>query len=164
MNRNEKLTRDEALAIADILERWPGGLGCVLIKDETQKRGYRKANWGFHSQGKFIGDFDYSHLDLLEGELLYCPVTQIGRMREAQNYTDHNICYAWLIEALIEVTCISESMAKDWYNRFLKSNPKDLAAFFRLYAEGVKFSETVWYDELMTKTYTGVPNLSKKAS
>lgn len=130
---NEPLKIDEAMAIADICDRWPGGLGCVLVKAENSKRGYVNGGWGW--KGHIPGDFDYAKLQSFRSETtIFCPVTLLGISRGAKDFKDHQIAYNVILTAVIYITGLDVPSAKKFYNDKLKQDQHTLASLFRNFA------------------------------
>jgi len=134
------LTIQEAKQIQKILEDWPNRMGCVLVKADPQekaKNGWKQLDWGWN--GHRFGNFDYLKLSILllvEKDYKLCPVTALVVMRGARNFKDHMDSYHMIIEAL--QTVLPSTNIQKAYNTLLKTNSKQLAAYFKTYAESLQ--------------------------
>lgn len=132
------LTKEEAFEVSKCCKLWPGGMGCILVKDTAKKRGYRQLDWGF--KGRVPANFDYSIIKPIQNNpnILLCPVTKIGLMNNAKNFTDHLEAYKRLIKTFMYMTHLKYESAKYAYNHMLKSDWYSLGKIFELYSEDKK--------------------------
>ena len=131
-NRPEKvdpkdvpISKEEALAIAEIADIWPGGLGEALVKCETTKRGYKKDP-----------SFDIFNKSYVPGpDVLLCPVMKVKQMRGYPNdYGKHLSVWRSIRNAYAKVLGVDLKEAHDRYNDDLRNNPKAVSVVFRQYA------------------------------
>lgn len=132
------LNSAELEQIIRILKIWPNRMGCALVPNAKGKHGYKPIDWGW--KGRMFGNFDYAQLRALISErsdILCCPVTAIGLMRNAQNFQDHMSAYKDIRAKLAEILRISEKEAQIKYNALLKTDAKLLAFIFETHVSGV---------------------------
>lgn len=118
------LTADEASKIAEIADGWPGGLGEVLVKCETAKRGWKRDP-----------EFSVFKKDYVPAaDVMLCPVMALKKMRGLPNLYHHHLS-AWrsIRNAYAEVLCCTLKDAHDLYNEHLRNDPKTLAKNMRRY-------------------------------
>lgn len=121
------LTEDEAREVADSLDTWPPGLGYVIVRDETRKRGWKRFEpWTpFHTYETPPPSADIKH----------CPVVQLTEARDEHSYGEHLAAWRSLRDAVADVLGISLEDAHEVYNDLLKTNPAALGNILRRYAD-----------------------------
>lgn len=143
------LTDPELDKVIQILNLWPGGMGCILLPSDRTNRGYKSADWGW--RGRKFGNFDYSVVPSFGESALLCPVTAVGVMRYAEDFSDHMQAYKDIRETLEAALKIKTPKAKLVYNYMLSHFPRSLCQIFWHYRynaelEGVPLIDVVGGD------------------
>jgi hypothetical protein len=121
-----KLTAIEASSVAAIAQLWPGGMGEVLVRCESKKRGFT-TDPNFHVFKK-----DYQPPE----NALLCPVMEVKRLRAWPNlYHLHLSAWRSLRDAYAVVLEVDLPTARALYNEHLKSNPLLMAEIFTRYSD-----------------------------
>lgn len=137
------MSREEALAVADVLDDWPPGLGFVLMRS-SRPRGWQIFKWSEDPR---------SHWRLwdepppLGPDVKHCPVVTLHVMRGVSEsgsarFREHHDAFWGMIDTLAPELGLDRETTREWYNDYLREDPRGLAEEFRALARRLVFTES----------------------